>query len=195
MTNRGLLGVIAIVLVAVFALYLIAPPQLPNQILPGPDPNDILIEPPNDPGFDLPNEPVIQPDVPLDPPVIEPDLDGPRAIVNGMVLSLEIADSPEERRVGLMFRDPLPENHGMLFVFGREQGYSFWMMDMKFSLDIIWIDRDGIVVHVEHDVPPCSQACPSYQPNVSALFVLEVNAGVATSIDLENGTLVELILE
>ncbi len=192
MTNRGLLGIIAIVVVAAFALYLVYPSQLPEQPVSNSD--VVVVEPLDNLEPDLIDEPAIKPDAPLEQPIVEPEFDGPRAIVNGKVLSLEIADSPEERRVGLMFRDPLPENHGMLFIFGREQAYSFWMMDMKFSLDIIWIDSNGIVVHVENDVPPCSAACPSYQPNVSALYVLEVNAGFADSIDLRAGTFIDLIL-
>jgi len=192
MTNRGLLSVIAIVLVAALALYLVYPAQLPEQPLS--NPNEVIIEVPDNPVLNPANDPLIEPEVPLEPPIVEPELNGPRAIVNGKVLSLEIADSPEERRVGLMFRDPLPENHGMLFVFGREQAYSFWMMDMRFSLDIIWIDSNGIVVHIENNVPPCSRACPSYQPNVSALYVLEVNAGFADSIDLHEGTFIEIIV-
>ncbi len=192
MTNRGLLSVIAIVLVAALALYLVYPSQLPEQPLS--NPNEVIIEVPDNPVLNPANDPLIEPEVPLEPPIVEPELNGPRAIVNGKVLSLEIADSPEERRVGLMFRDPLPENHGMLFIFGREQAYSFWMMDMRFSLDIIWIDSNGIVVHIENNVPPCSRACPSYQPNVSALYVLEVNAGFADSIDLHEGTFIEIIV-
>ena len=191
MTNRGLLSIIAIVVVAAFALYLAYPSQLPEQ--PVSNSGVAVVEPPDSLEPDLIDEPPIKP-APLEQAIVEPEFDGPRAIVNGKVLSLEIADSPEERRVGLMFRDPLPENHGMLFIFGREQAYSFWMMDMKFSLDIIWIDSDGIVVHIENDVPPCSAACPSYQPNVSALYVLEVNAGFADSIDLRAGTFIDLIL-
>ncbi len=192
MANRGLLSVIAIVLVVALALYLVYPAQLPEQPLS--NPNEVIIEVPDNPVLNPANDPLIEPEVPLEPPIVEPELNGPRAIVNGKVLSLEIADSPEERRVGLMFRDPLPENHGMLFIFGREQAYSFWMMDMRFSLDIIWIDSNGIVVHIENNVPPCSRACPSYQPNVSALYVLEVNAGFADSIDLHEGTFIEIIV-
>lgn len=192
MANRGLLSIIAIVAVAAFALYLAYPSQLPEQPVSNPDVG--VVEPPDSLEPDLIDEPPIKPDAPREQPIVEPEFHGPRAIVNGKVLSLEIADSPEERRVGLSFRDPLPENHGMLFIFGREQAYSFWMMDMKFSLDIIWIDSDGIVVHIENEVPPCSAACPSYQPNVSALYVLEVNAGFADSIDLRAGTFIDLIL-
>jgi len=192
MTNRELLSIIAIVVVAAFALYLAYPSQLPEQ--PVSNSGVAVVEPPDSLEPDLIDESAIKRDAPLEQAIVESEFDGPRAIVNGKVLSLEIADSPEERRVGLMFRDPLPQNHGMLFIFGREQAYSFWMMDMKFSLDIIWIDSDGIVVHIENDVPPCSAACPSYQPNVSALYVLEVNAGFADSIDLRAGTFIDLIL-
>ncbi len=192
MANRGLLSVIAIVSVAALALYLVYPAQLPEQLLS--NPNEVIIKVPDNPVLNPANDPLIEPEVPLEPPIVEPEFNGPRAIVNGKVLSLEIADSPEERRVGLSFRDPLPENHGMLFIFGREQAYSFWMMDMRFSLDIIWIDSNGIVVHIENNVPPCSRACPSYQPNVSALYVLEVNAGFADSIDLHEGTFIDIIV-
>ncbi len=91
---------------------------------------------------------------------------------------LEIAGSEFSRARGLMFRGWLPEKSGMLFIFPAEGIYSFWMKNTLIPLDIIWLDKDLRVVYIKSFVPPCkSSDCPSYNPEVKARYVLEVNAG------------------
>jgi len=90
----------------------------------------------------------------------------------------QIADSAGLRTQGLMFRDNLGKNEAMLFIFPEEDKYSFWMKNMRFSLDIIWLDRNKKIVDIKKDVPPCnSNICESFSPNAKAKYVLEVNSG------------------
>jgi len=89
-----------------------------------------------------------------------------------------------------MFRDSLPEDRGMLFTFPEPQHWTFWMKNMRLALDIIWMDRDKKIVHVEGNVPACNRSddgCPQYQPNENALYVLELAAGRADTLKLHRG--------
>ena len=94
----------------------------------------------------------------------------------------ELAETPAKRTKGLMFRKKLGKENGMLFIFPNESKHSFWMLNTFVPLDIIWIDSDKNVVHVERSVPPCTEsiksACKSYKPSEKARYVLEVSAGV-----------------
>ncbi|MDF1722218.1 MAG: DUF192 domain-containing protein [Minwuia sp.] len=91
--------------------------------------------------------------------------------------AVEVADTPATRRRGLMFREAMPLDHGMLFNFERNQHQSFWMKNTPLPLDIIFIDRRGIIVHIHHNAVPYDETpIPSVRP---ASAVLEVNGGVA----------------
>lgn len=112
--------------------------------------------------------------------------------INGKILEVEIADEPEERSRGLMFRKSLSRDSGMLFLFDREGFYSFWMMNVNFNLDIIWIDSGGNVVHIERDLPSCFMNCPSYAPREAARYVLELNSGVVDELDVLVGSFISI---
>jgi len=71
------------------------------------------------------------------------------ACINNNCFEVEIAKSQEEKKKGLSLREDLPFNSGMLFVYNKENFYSFWMKDMNFPLDIIWINADNKIVHIE----------------------------------------------
>lgn len=93
--------------------------------------------------------------------------------------AVELADSPEERKQGLMFRESLPEKQGMLFVFDDIAVRGFWMKNTIIPLDMIFIDQNWIVVEVKSNIQPCNEEpCPSYH-SVPAKYVLEINAGLA----------------
>ena len=110
-------------------------------------------------------------------------------MVNEKIIFVEVAITPEERQRGLMERELLQEDNGMLFVFSEEDVYSFWMKNMEISLDIIWINADGNVVYFVKDVHPCVQSpCQTYSPNADALYVLEVNPGVIDMLEIEENT-------
>lgn len=101
---------------------------------------------------------------------------------------VEIAADDATRTRGLMFRDELAANRGMLFIFEREAPRSFWMRNTRIPLDIIYLDRDMRVVSIAANTPPCrSRQCPSYPSTGPAMYVLEINAGHAARLGLQRG--------
>jgi uncharacterized membrane protein (UPF0127 family) len=116
----------------------------------------------------------------------------PRVILpDGFAVNVELATDPETRAQGLMYRDRLAEDVGMLFFFPQTEVQSFWMKNTLIPLDMIWIDESRRIVHVKHDVPPCrSDPCPGYDPAVPARYVLELAAGVARKHALAPGGVV-----
>ena len=119
------------------------------------------------------------------PPVVT----GPRVILpDGFVVKVEIADDPDTRARGLMYRDHLPAGEGMLFFFPQPGEYPFWMKNTRIPLDIMWVDSNRRVAHVKYQVPPCKfDPCPSYPPNAQARYVLEVAGGVAQQHGIKAG--------
>jgi len=108
----------------------------------------------------------------------------------GAIIMAELAETIEQRARGLMFRPSLERNRGMLFTFAEPQQWSFWMKNTRISLDIIWMDGNKKIVHIERRVPICNRTddgCPQYQPNENALYVLELAAGSADAFTLERG--------
>ncbi len=116
---------------------------------------------------------------------------GPRVILpDGAAIQVELAIDEPTRTQGLMYRDRLAEDRGMLFFFPQSGEYPFWMKNTLIPLDMIWIDDRRRIVHVASNVPPCTaDPCPSYPPNASAKYVLELAAGVAAKHHLGNGQL------
>ena len=93
-------------------------------------------------------------------------------------VKVEIADTPEKRQVGLMFREKLEKNSGVLFVFEEEQYVNFWMKNMKIPLDIIFISENGTINEIKEDVQPClEEPCALYPSTFPVKYVLEVNSG------------------
>ena len=106
----------------------------------------------------------------------------PRVILpDGFAVQTEIAADDATREQGLMYRDQLADDRGMIFVFATPGLYPFWMKNTLIPLDMIWIDRDRKIVFVASNVPPCkADPCPNYGPgNAAGLYVLETAAGVA----------------
>jgi len=99
---------------------------------------------------------------------------------NGTSITAELAVTEAERQRGLMFREALLPDQGMLLVFEEEDIYYIWMKNMKFSIDILWIDEEKRIVHIEKQVPPCKkEPCPSYYSKTPSMYVLELRAGSA----------------
>lgn len=105
----------------------------------------------------------------------------------GGCLQADIASSDEERATGLMRRDKLDPQKGMLFIFERQLRYSFWMKEMNFPLDIIWISQDKTVVDITRNAQPCAATCESLFPAEPAKYVLEVNAGFSAQHRIQIG--------
>ncbi len=119
--------------------------------------------------------------------------------IDNVVLQVQIADTDPSRTRGLMFQEKLPFDEGMLLVFEDEQMRSIWMQGMQFSLDILWIDSEGNVVHIEKDIQACKTAveistCPSYKGNNKfAKYVLEVTAGFVDEYKVTEDSKLEII--
>jgi uncharacterized membrane protein (UPF0127 family) len=94
--------------------------------------------------------------------------------VAGIPITVEIADDPATRSRGLMDRDSLPRDQGMLFVYSEEKLLSFWMRNTRIPLDIAFIDGNGIIVDIQSMDPYDEQSRVSRQP---AMYALEMNRG------------------
>jgi len=91
----------------------------------------------------------------------------------------EVADDNDERAKGLMFREKLEENNGMIFIFEQENEIAFWMKNTLIPLDIIFIGKNFKIVDIKNAVPCKQDPCQLYKPQKSAQYVLEVNSGFA----------------
>lgn len=93
-----------------------------------------------------------------------------------------------------MFRDSLPDGHGMLFIHDREEPQAYWMKNTRIALDILYFDSALALVSQQRDVPPCSagNACPPYPSHRPARYVLELNAGEAARLGLAEGARLQL---
>lgn len=109
--------------------------------------------------------------------------------VNNVTVDVILATTPSDQSKGLAVKDSMNENEGMLFVFKNPQKHSFWMKDMKFSIDIIWADSAGKIVHIEKNLQPCIflLPCTSYSPISDSLYVLEVVSNFTNKYDVKIG--------
>ncbi|MGH8061281.1 MAG: DUF192 domain-containing protein [Pseudoxanthomonas sp.] len=114
--------------------------------------------------------------------------------LGGQRYKVEIADDEAERERGLMFRDELAIGSGMIFIHDREEPQAYWMKNTRIPLDILYFDNARKLVAQQRDVPPCSAGdrCPAYPSNAPARYVLELNAGEAEKLKLENGAELKL---
>ncbi|VAX20346.1 hypothetical protein MNBD_NITROSPINAE02-977 [hydrothermal vent metagenome] len=93
-------------------------------------------------------------------------------------VSVEVMSSGDQRAKGLMYRDGLEEGTGMFFVYPEEQLLAFWMKNMRFSIDIIFIDKNFVIRKIWRSVPPCvDEPCEIYQSVENVRYTLEVDAG------------------
>jgi uncharacterized membrane protein (UPF0127 family) len=109
---------------------------------------------------------------------------------SGTIVQAEIADTPQKRAAGLMYRDHLKKDHGMMFFFDQAQEWTFWMKNTLIALDLIWMDEKKRVIHIERNVPICTRtddSCPQYRPN-DGMYVLEIAAGTVDGLKIEKGT-------
>ena len=104
---------------------------------------------------------------------------------------VKVARSEIERSIGLMYEKEMANDEGMLFIFEGYGERGFWMKDTLIPLDIIWI-KDNEIVHIYENAQPCAEKCPSIRPNVSANYVLELNTGLTSEMNLEIGDIVEI---
>ncbi|MFC6839732.1 DUF192 domain-containing protein [Xanthomonas theicola] len=109
--------------------------------------------------------------------------------LGGHRYQVELAQDDATRARGLMFRDQMDADHGMLFIHDRQEPQAYWMKNTKIALDILYFDSQRKLVAQQRDVPPCSagNACPPYPSNAPARYVLELNAGQAAQLKLQDG--------
>jgi len=97
-------------------------------------------------------------------------------------VTLEVVSKQDDMERGLMYRTSLDQNKGMFFVFTKDDKYSFWMKNMHFNLDILWIGVDGRIVFIGQNIPACAKdPCGVYTPDKEARYVLELNSGFTTT--------------
>jgi len=110
-------------------------------------------------------------------------------VISGVPLTVLIVTTLPAQERGLSGLPSLPSNEGMLFVFDHEDYWAFWMINMKFPLDIIWFNSAREVVWTEKDLQPCPvYNCPSIMPDAKSMYVLEVNAGFVAAHDITLGS-------
>ena len=111
---------------------------------------------------------------------------------NGKRIMAETMRTEDEMARGMMFRDALPKDRGMLFVHAREIKQPYWMFNCKIPLDIIWMNKNRQVVEISLNTPPCTSTnpndCPSYGGHENAQYVLELNGGAAIEYKIAAGS-------
>ncbi len=113
-----------------------------------------------------------------------------RVTVAGKTYEVEVVQTKYFLEKGLSGHAPLSANQGMFFVFEKPDKYGFWMKDMRFSIDIIWIGPDFRVTHVEKSVSPNTYPKIFYPEDVS-MYVLEIAGGQSEQLNLKKGDLVK----
>lgn len=115
------------------------------------------------------------------------DISGP-----SRTITVEKAVTSTEKAKGLMYRDSLKENHGMLFFFSTDSNLSFWMKNVTFSIDILFLDSDFVIGKIHHNAPPCvNDPCPLYSSGFKARYALEVIGGFCEKYGVTEGQKVE----
>ncbi|MBI4156077.1 MAG: DUF192 domain-containing protein [Candidatus Zambryskibacteria bacterium] len=113
-------------------------------------------------------------------------------ILNGKVFQVEVVSTQSALEKGLSGHKLLEVNQGMFFIFQKPDNYGFWMKDMTFPIDIIWLDSSFKVVHVEKSLLPETYPKTFYS-NAPSLYVLEVLAGISDKINLKIGDTIKFI--
>src|SRR6266498_3632830 len=102
---------------------------------------------------------------------------------NGKTIRVEVLMNPVDMQRGMMFRDSLAADRGLLFIHGSPGQYSYWMFQVKVPLDIIWMDQNRRVNEISANTPPCpsqsARQCPNFGGHSPSLYVLELASGMA----------------
>lgn len=154
-------------------------------------PADRLGQPTPPPGMQTPQPPSIPTPTPAPFPTLPQQAQQlpltAYTVINNNRIELEVAQTPEQQAIGLMFRKSIANNRGMLFPFNPARPVGFWMKNCLMPLDMVFIRRER-VIDIRANVPPCRQdPCPSYGPKAPVDNVLELAAGRAASLGLRIG--------
>jgi len=113
--------------------------------------------------------------------------------INEEIIIVELARTDNEIQQGLMFRDNLCDNCGMLFIFNEENKHKFWMKDTKIPLDMIFINSNLEVVDLLYAIPCVEDPCKYYVPSKNSLYVLETNGNEFDNSII--GQKIEMVIE
>lgn len=116
-----------------------------------------------------------------------------QALIKDSVVELEVAQTRQQQATGLMSRESLADNRGMLFPFSPPQSVSFWMKNVLIDLDMVFL-RQGKVIAIQHSAPPCqSFPCPTYGPKGEIIDqVIELRGGRAAELGIQAGDLITI---
>ncbi|MDE1825748.1 MAG: DUF192 domain-containing protein [Candidatus Micrarchaeota archaeon] len=109
--------------------------------------------------------------------------------IKGRKFRMYIAQGFAQKSIGLMYRESLGKDEGMLFLFPFLHRWQIWMLNMKFPIDVLWLDENGIVVHIEKSMQPCKGifGCKSFAPDTMAKYVIELSATTASRLRIRKG--------
>ncbi len=119
-----------------------------------------------------------------------------RVTLNGQTFKVELADDDNSRAMGLMYREQMSDDEGMLFIFPNSQMRAFWMKNTLIPLDILYFDQNKKLVSISENTPPCKNTtsrCQNYPSAKPAKYVLEINAGLSKKYDFKTGD--ELLIQ
>lgn len=110
----------------------------------------------------------------------------PLVSIGDVPVRVDVADNPSERQLGLSGRDNLPATEGLLFVFPESDYHGIWMKDMRFPIDVIWIDEHFKVIDITRNLKP--ETFPRiFEPRVPARFIIETNSNFTASFGIKIG--------
>jgi len=112
-----------------------------------------------------------------------------KLVIHNQTFTVEIANTPEQRNRGLMYRDSMPARHGMIFLFERSAAVGFWMKNTRIPLDIIYMSQQGAITGI-FTLQPYDETGVQNPPE--ARIVLELNAGQARELNLKTGDTLRL---
>ncbi len=113
--------------------------------------------------------------------------------IDGKCFSVQLAKTQKEQESGLMYRNQLSQDKGMLFIFKNPGIYTFWMKNTLISLDILWIDINNKIIYISKKTPPCTTSiCNTYGPSENTKYVLEINGGISDKENFKVGDLVKI---
>lgn len=96
--------------------------------------------------------------------------------------------------LGLMHRGSIPKNNGMLFFLNKDSRQGIWMLNMKFSIDILWLDKNGTVNDIKTNAERCTSIfnCETHYPSKESRYILELKAGVSKENGIKVGSRIYL---
>lgn len=108
-------------------------------------------------------------------------------------IEIEVADNDQLRARGLMYRESMPKNAGMLFIFDYEAMQSFWMKNTYIALDILFVDKEMQIVNIHHNATPLKEW--NYESTAPAMYVVEVNGGYCTQHGVKEGDTIRYAID